>query len=99
MSQETEEMKKEMLKEKLYQDFINDKAEGYTAEQFYKIEDCVREIGEIYLKTFLEQSKIDLPKIDPDIGVMNDIWFIDDKHIMRSVEMLVGAATEKKIIP
>ena len=99
MSQEVEEMKKEMLKEKLYQDFINDTGEGYTTEQLYKIEDCVREIGEIYLKTYLEQLKVDFPKIDPDIGVMNDVWFIEDKHIMRSVEMLVGAATEKKIIP
>ena len=93
------EMKKERLKELLYQQFINDEADGYTTEQLYKIEDCVREMGEIYLKTYLEQIKIDFPQINPDIGVMNDVWFIEDKHIMRSVEMLVGAATETKIIP
>ena len=90
-------MDKEQLKEILYQRFINDDGEGWTEEQMGKIEDCLQEIGEQYLKMYFNAMGLDAPELDPEKNIMNDQWLLDNKYIMRSVEMLVGAATEEII--
>ncbi len=88
-------MTKEELKELLYKKFMEDDGDGWTPEQEERIEHCLQDICEEYLGIYCKMKHI--PMNVEDLDKMNSTRLIENKYILRSVEMLVGAVTEERI--
>ena len=89
-------MTKEELKELLYKKFMEDDGDGWTPEQEERIEHCLQDICMEYIGIYCKMMHYHKPELE-DLDKMNSTRMIDNKYILRSVEMLVGAVTEERI--
>ena len=68
----------------------------YSDKQLALMDDCLREIGEQYLKTYFEKQGLEPPEININ-HEMNDEMHMDNPYVARAMEQLIGVATQKEI--
>ena len=70
----------------------------YSDKQLVLMDDCLREIGENYMRMYFTALNLEFPVDDRvEMDTMNDQMVMDDPQIGRAMEQLIGVASQKEI--
>ena len=70
----------------------------YSDKQLALMDDCLREIGENYMRMYFTALDLEFPVDDRvEMNIMNDQMLMDDPQIGRAMEQLIGVATQEEI--
>ena len=70
----------------------------YSDKQLALMDDCLREIGENYMRMYFTALNLEFPVDDRvEMDTMNDQMVMDDPQIGRAMEQLIGVASQKEI--
>tara|TARA_S200000501_G_scaffold25091_1_gene21818 strand:- start:3751 stop:3990 length:240 start_codon:yes stop_codon:yes gene_type:complete len=70
----------------------------YSDKQLALMDDCLREIGENYMRMYFTAMDLEFPIDDRvEVDIMNDQMIMDHPQIGRAMEQLIGVASQKEI--